>query len=153
MIFNYMYGSTAIIILTTFIVVTQTLPIQPFQKSFALPKENIIRRHITGDGRHHHPILNILGWHRNENVKVTWLPTMLLAIYEGSTKNNGITKETIFIEAPNIITTIGKRKIRLSINGAMKALSTMLLDHASKIKLPSRAEVCYNHGILKNVGK
>jgi len=106
MIFNY--SSTTLIILATFIVVTETLPVQPFQKSFVMLKENILRRHITGEGHHHHPILNILGWHRNENVKVIVLPTILLAIIEGRTKNNGFTKETIFIEAPSIITRFGK---------------------------------------------
>ena len=151
MIFNY--GSTTIVILTTFIVVTETLPVQPFMKSFILPKENILRRHITGQEHHHHPFLNILGWHRNENVKVTLLPTMLLAIIEGRSKNNGITKETILIESPSIISTLGKRKIRLSFNGAMMALSTMLHDHASKIKSPTHAEVRYNHEKLKDVGK
>ena len=151
MLFNY--GRTTIVILATFIVVTETLPIQPFMKSFVLPTENILRRHITGQELHHHSIANILGWHRNENVKVTLLPTILLAIIEGRTNNNGFTKETIFIEAPSIITTFCKRKIRLSFNGAMKALSTMLHDHASKIKSPTHAEVRYNHEKLKDVGK
>jgi hypothetical protein len=151
MIFNY--SITTIVILATLIVVTETVPIHPFMKSFVLPKENIVRRYTTGQEHHHHSIANILGWHRNENVKVTLLQTILLTIIEERTKNNGFTKETIFIEAPSIITTFGKRKIRLSFNGAMKALSTMLQDHASKIKSPISAEVRYNHQKLKDFGK
>ena len=152
MIFNY--SSTTIVILATLIVVTETLPFHPFMKSFALQKENIIRRHTIGqEQHHHHSIANILGWHRNENVKVTLLQTILLTIIEERTKNNGFTKETIFIEAPSIITTFGKRKIRLSFNGAMKALSTMLHGHASKNKSPISAEVRYNHQKLKDFGK
>jgi hypothetical protein len=78
MIFNY--SITAIVILATLIVVTETVPIHPFMKSFVLPKENIVRRYTTGQEHHHHSIANILGWHRNENVKVTLLQTILLTI-------------------------------------------------------------------------
>jgi len=63
MIFNH--GSTTLVILATIIVVTETLPNQSFMKSFATLEENILRRHITGQGHHRRSFAYILNGAKN----------------------------------------------------------------------------------------
>ena len=96
MIFNH--GSTALVILATVIVAIETLPNQSFMKSFATPEENILKRHITGQGHH-------------------------------------------------------RRSFAYIFNDAMDALTTMLHDHTSKNKSPTRAEMRYNRAKLMDVGQ